>query len=347
MTAFALATTWLCLYGWKISPWRRALKSRSTAGATVPLTVLIPCRNEAEHLPQLLGDLAQSTTKLRIVVINDASNDGTEAIALAAGVEVVEAHGMGKKAALRTGMELVKTEWVATLDADVRVGPKWAASMMAPVRDNVDAIVGPVRLHREGSSALDRLQGMEFGSMMGWAMATASEGQAENASGANALWRREVWLELNLRTEEASGDDVFALQSLAQRGGVTAAAWGAEAWATTPPMPSWTLWAKQRARWGKKALRYSQSGPQIMSLMVLVYPFMLLGFTALTPSNAAVLLVGKMLVDGWYGQRVIQAFGLSWRPVLDDLIFALAYPFMILSSLFYMLGKMEWKGREI
>ena len=88
------------------SPFREDPVQDMTGGE---LTVILPVRNEAETLPQLLADLAaQSRQPTEVIVVDDASEDGTRA-----GVEstpwpfpyrVLDNPGQGKKAGLSAGI---------------------------------------------------------------------------------------------------------------------------------------------------------------------------------------------------------------------------------------------------
>lgn len=56
------------------------------------LSVIIPARNEAQTLPDLLPDLSRQTvTPLEIICVDDASTDDTASIATAHGAKVVPA----------------------------------------------------------------------------------------------------------------------------------------------------------------------------------------------------------------------------------------------------------------
>ena len=95
--------------------WSRALRrawrwSESREGGPDPaLTVVLPVRNEADTLPRLLTDLAaQSQWPAEVIVIDDASEDGTLDAMKAAGpfpfpVRILTNPGTGKKAGLSFG----------------------------------------------------------------------------------------------------------------------------------------------------------------------------------------------------------------------------------------------------
>ena len=78
MTAGA---TWLAYaaFAWNVGRrLKTADRNNLPAGdISSELTVLIPCRNEAEALHHLLNDLKSQSHPVRILVIDDASTDGT------------------------------------------------------------------------------------------------------------------------------------------------------------------------------------------------------------------------------------------------------------------------------
>ncbi|WP_342802355.1 glycosyltransferase, partial [Nocardia sp. No.11] len=59
---------------------------RRVAGVIEPVTVCVPARDEAERLPELIGDLRAQTgvPRLRVLILDDASTDHTYEAASAA-----------------------------------------------------------------------------------------------------------------------------------------------------------------------------------------------------------------------------------------------------------------------
>jgi len=86
----------------------------------VPLSVVIPARNEEEGLPGVLADLARQPLPAgtEIVVVNDGSTDGTRAVAEQSGAHVLNLSGNGYGGALKAGFQAARGEWLAFLDAD-------------------------------------------------------------------------------------------------------------------------------------------------------------------------------------------------------------------------------------
>ena len=82
VSALALLAPCLALgVAWRAGRERRALGALTPAPLQEPLLVVIPARNEAERLPRTLDLLlAEPSPHLRVVVVDDASTDGTAAL---------------------------------------------------------------------------------------------------------------------------------------------------------------------------------------------------------------------------------------------------------------------------
>ena len=113
----------------------------SKEGGTNPtLTVVLPVRNEADTLPRLLADLAaQSLLPAEVIVIDDASEDGTLDAVETAGpfpfpMRILANPSTGKKAGLSCGIREARTEWVVGIDADARIGTEALAAMAEGLR---------------------------------------------------------------------------------------------------------------------------------------------------------------------------------------------------------------------
>ena len=90
-------------------------------------TVLIPCYNEENILPQTLRRRFEAAQQFpfetEIIVCDDGSTDQTAAIARAAGVKTVSyARNRGKGCALRTGAAVSTGEVLLLTDADLAYG---------------------------------------------------------------------------------------------------------------------------------------------------------------------------------------------------------------------------------
>ncbi|HTH72093.1 MAG TPA: glycosyltransferase family A protein, partial [Candidatus Pristimantibacillus sp.] len=94
--------------------------------------VVIPCRNEAQHLPSTLVALARNDNVVPIVVDNN-STDRTSKIAKQMGaIVVVEPEGnkmAGTQAGIRCARETFGAERILFLDGDTMPLPRWGAAM--------------------------------------------------------------------------------------------------------------------------------------------------------------------------------------------------------------------------
>jgi dolichol-phosphate mannosyltransferase len=93
-----------------------------------PVTVVIPARDEAGRLPELLAALRADGEARDVLVVDDGSSDDTAQVARAGGARVLTglplAEGWAGKAwALQQGIEAAATPLVICLDADTRPRP--------------------------------------------------------------------------------------------------------------------------------------------------------------------------------------------------------------------------------
>jgi rSAM/selenodomain-associated transferase 2 len=88
------------------------------------VSVIIPALNEAGNLPALLGDLrpALDSREVEVIVVDGGSDDGTPALAAAAGALVVAAE-RGRARQMNAGARLARGEVLLFLHADSRLAP--------------------------------------------------------------------------------------------------------------------------------------------------------------------------------------------------------------------------------
>lgn len=108
------------------------------------ISVILPVINERENLdiliPRLKSLLKNARLDGEIVVVDGGSSDGTREAAAAHGVRVVSERGKGYGAAIHTGFEEARGDWVLTLDADLSHDPDFVAKMWR-ARDRADIVI--------------------------------------------------------------------------------------------------------------------------------------------------------------------------------------------------------------
>jgi glycosyltransferase involved in cell wall biosynthesis len=110
----------------------------SGAGTTsplLPLTVIIPVRNEAHNLPRCLESLKRAG---EVYVIDSQSTDDTAAIAESQGAKVVQFHyagGWPKKRQWAMDTLPLAYDWILLLDADEVLTPELADEIQKAIQD--------------------------------------------------------------------------------------------------------------------------------------------------------------------------------------------------------------------
>ncbi len=113
------------------------------------LSVVIPVYNEASTLARVVERVRHVGMKVQIILVDDASTDGSGQVArdlAAEHPEVVALHherNRGKGAALRTGIAAATGDLVIVQDADLEYDPADFARLIAPIAEGkADVVFG-------------------------------------------------------------------------------------------------------------------------------------------------------------------------------------------------------------
>lgn len=116
------------------------------------LSIIIPAYNEERYLPgcleSILAEIARSIdpTSIEVIVVNNASTDGTAEIAQSfPGVRVVNEVEKGLTRARQRGLEEARGEILAYVDADTRMPSGWIGRVLRSfeAHRNVVCVSGP------------------------------------------------------------------------------------------------------------------------------------------------------------------------------------------------------------
>ena len=110
------------------------------------ISVVVPARDSAPSLPKLLDSLAAQTLdreRFEVVVVDNASRDGTAEIARAAGAVVVHEPVPNRSRARNRGFEAARADRIAFTDADCVASPGWLEALLA-CADSAPLLAGAV-----------------------------------------------------------------------------------------------------------------------------------------------------------------------------------------------------------
>ena len=151
---------WACvaglLAGFWLLPWVPVCPEPKDETDGLPVSVIVPARNEERNLPRLLASLQEAKPKpLEVIVSDDDSSDGTAEAAERYGARVVRLGGLaegwkGKSWACYRGSQTAKGDAFLFLDADTWLEPGGYARLMTLFAESEpkQAVVSLLPYHR-------------------------------------------------------------------------------------------------------------------------------------------------------------------------------------------------------
>lgn len=330
------------------------------------VTVVIPFRNEAEHLPGLMEELFRQgcpAAQYSVIFVNDHSTDGSgnmvssriegkpgfTCLDLPDGKE-------GKKEAIAFAISRVQTRWIIQLDADCSIGPGYIKAHVSFLGNHPSDLVAGFVTTRSGKGSF--LEAFERLDLLGLAGAGAGSFYYRRplmCSGANLLYSKSLFMEARKydpADKTPSGDDMFLLIGARKLNRRIAFNPGRSATVHTVNVTDGNQLVGQRIRWGAKSVFYPMADMQLMALLVALTNLLILispAWMTLFPGSFRWLLpaIGlKTYMDflilhvttGYTGQRE----SLWWFLPVS----ALYYPYMAVVITGSLLGRYSWKERN-
>ncbi|CDF80862.1 glycosyltransferase (GT2) [Formosa agariphila KMM 3901] len=333
-------------------------------------SIVIPFRNEAKHLPELLQSISEldySKNHFEIILINDGSEDISESIVnhftqthreLQITLLQNKRHSNSpKKDAISLAISHAQFSWILTTDADCVLPKTWLNTFNAFIQGHPDCqlIVAPVTYFTT-SKFLTIFQWFDVMSLQGATVGGFGINTPFLCNGANLGYTKQGFYKVNGFAENdsiASGDDIFLLEKIskAQPESVKYLK-SIDAVIYTHAQPTLGDLISQRKRWASKTKAYKNTFSQITGLLVLsmnalwICLFIFMCFEDFSPIYFTIICLVKFHIDFMliYKSAVFfnQKKHLKWYPVV-----AILYPifcsYVAVASLF---TSYTWKDRQ-
>jgi cellulose synthase/poly-beta-1,6-N-acetylglucosamine synthase-like glycosyltransferase len=325
-------------------------------------SIIVPFRNEAENLPVLLESFSKLNYPIdlfEVILVDDESKEEFNIYPkLGFSVQIIKnirVSNSPKKDAITTAMEIVKTNWVITTDADCVVHKNWLLALDNFIQLHQVSMIAGAVTYDCNNSFLHHFQQLDLASLQGATIGSFGIKKGFMCNGANFAYTKSFFQELKGfegNSAIASGDDVFLLQkALSHYPEKVAYLKSKNTIVTTKPVNDWKSLFNQRVRWASKTTSYQSIFGKRLGLLVFMMNF---GWV-----YCVVLTFLGMLPYFFVGLYFLIKFGIDTVLIQQTnkfltkhkmhylLLSSLWYPFFSTAvALYCLFGKYEWKGRR-
>ncbi len=334
------------------------------------VSVIVPARNESENIIKCLESISSQdypSELFEIIVADDFSTDNTvslvndfikkHSLKNIRLVELLNSEISYKKQAITEAMRVSKGDLVITTDADCIVSPRWISAIVE-YYETFDPVimVGLVRFYDE-KTIFQKLQSLEFLSLIVSGIASIKLGFPIICNGANLAYSKKAFDEVGgyeSNEKYASGDDVFLLHKMKKKfPGRVAFIKNYEALVKTKPQKSLSDFISQRRRWISKSSGYQDPAIIITALIVYLFNLSILVSGVLSMFNPVCFLVfifallTKLFIDfpllagiSCYVKK--KNLLLYYIPLQFIYIF-----YVVIIGITGTIGSYTWKGRKL
>lgn len=332
-------------------------------------SIVIPFRDEAHNLPNLLNSLSALNYPgelFEIFLVNDDSQDNFNHILTAflkqnptlnlQLLQNVRKTNSPKKDAINTAINVSNFEWIITTDADCLVLKLWLQLFNQIIEDEKPVFISaPVKFITQ-NSFLFHFQNLNFISLMGSTMGGFGIDKPFMCNGANLCYQKDAFFEVNGfvdNTSIASGDDIFLMEKMLKAYPKKVKFLkSTEAIVETKTENTSKLFINQQIRWASKSASYTSLFAKFVGIVVFFENLLvlILGISAfLFPEfwiYVVLVFTTKIIVDFILIAQTAQ-FLKSTKSLKYYLLVSLFYPFFIVfTGCLSTFKNYEWKGRS-
>lgn len=332
-------------------------------------SIVIPFRNEAHNLPNLLQSLSAlnyPSELFEILLVNDDSEDNFNPI-ISAFIKQnpnlnlrlfqnIRKTNSPKKDAINTAINFSNFEWIVTTDADCIVPVNWLPLFNQFIETEQPVFISaPVKFCTQ-NSFLHHFQQLNFTSLMGSTIGGFGIEKPFMCNGANLCYHKATFYAVNgfeENTNIASGDDIFLMEKMLKAYPKKVKFLkSANAIVETNSENTWKLFINQQIRWASKSASYKNMFAKFVGIVVFLENLwvLILGISALIFPKfwiyVMLVFLAKIIADFILITKT-SIFLKSTKSLKYYLPVSLVYPlFIVFTGYLSTFKNYEWKGRR-
>jgi cellulose synthase/poly-beta-1,6-N-acetylglucosamine synthase-like glycosyltransferase len=337
--------------------------------AKTRFSIIVPFRNEAEHLPKLLESiclLKYPSDLYEYIFVNDASEDDSVTLidqilrlsSATVNFRIIDNERLSaspKKDAITKAISIAKFDWILTTDADCILPENWLNIYNSYIEKHQSIMVaGPVSYNANTTLT------QQFQKFDGLSLQLVTQGSFGLkipllCNGANLAYKKEAFTAVEgfkLNDHIASGDDIFMLEKMQKRFPLKVHYLKSKnAIVKTNPQKNWNEVISQRIRWASKTSKQKNRNAKLLGgLVFLVNLFAIAGavFCIFQPDELPYYLLFLILklISDFICILTCSNFFRSKINAGTFLLSELWYPFIIVTVVIAgFRGSYHWKGR--
>ncbi|MDH7912061.1 glycosyltransferase [Winogradskyella sp. SYSU M77433] len=335
-------------------------------------SIVIPFRNEAENLSQLLHSILELNyprSLFEVILVDDDSEDNSVEVIKNfikkktfpnnhVNIKVIQnkrTSNSPKKDAITAAIKTAQYEWILTTDTDCVLPKYWLDSFDEFIQtNNPNCIVAPVT-YLNRNSYFNRFQTLDFLSLQGATIGGFGINKPFMGNGANLAYKKSVFNTVEGfkgNTNISSGDDIFILEKMVTYDAKKVNYLKCEnAIVKTLPVKTIADLIHQRLRWASKTSKYNNTFAKAVGLIVLLSNYTCLIFIPadfmdyMALKTAMALFVIKFSIDFLLLFKTIRFF--KQEHLLFSYLFSsIVYPFFnVAIAILSFFKSYRWKGR--
>jgi cellulose synthase/poly-beta-1,6-N-acetylglucosamine synthase-like glycosyltransferase len=351
-----LIVSWV---GWQKTP----ILDLKVIDESIFVSIIVAARNEDKNLPYLISDLKLQTypkSLMEWIFVDDHSDNKIRSLTCFDNNQFenliiidLQKNQIGKKMALRAGVERSKGELLIFTDADCRLKPRWIESFVNQYVISKPAMIIGLVDYFDQKGFLSQFYRFDLMSLVVTGSGLASAGFPVMCNGANLAVRRNIYMKniKSLRTEIASGDDIFLLHAVKKDKREVSEVMKLKESVVSTSSPSNLLeFLNQRTRWASKSGSYTDINTIFLAVVVLLVNLGLIGefingLITGNYNNVIYMFLIKTIADCFVIKAGLSFFG-KIKSIILFPFFSVIYPFYFFSVfLLSLFGVSSWKGR--